>query len=76
MLQSALYAAERMSHAIWISHTVNLVIIGELFTAVSHIGSHPPSVDDVAYVWWYLTSRTLFSRFLTNFTGPNYAFHS
>ena len=33
MLQSALYAAERMSHAIWISHTVNLVIIGELFMA-------------------------------------------
>jgi hypothetical protein len=29
MLQSALYAAERMSHAIWISHAINLVIIGE-----------------------------------------------
>jgi len=29
MLQSALYAAERMSHAVWIAHTINLVIIGE-----------------------------------------------
>jgi hypothetical protein len=36
MLQSALYAAEWMSHAIWISHTVNLVIIGELFMAMFH----------------------------------------
>jgi hypothetical protein len=33
MLQSALYAVEWMSHAIWISHTINLVIIGELFMA-------------------------------------------
>jgi exonuclease I len=30
MAQSALYAAERMSNAIWISHTINLVIIGKL----------------------------------------------
>jgi hypothetical protein len=29
MLQSALYAAEMMSHAIWISHAIKLVIIGE-----------------------------------------------
>ena len=29
MAQSALYAAERMSHAFWISHAINLVIIGE-----------------------------------------------
>jgi hypothetical protein len=29
MLQSALYAAERMSHAIWITHAINLVVIGE-----------------------------------------------
>jgi hypothetical protein len=29
MVQSALYAAERMSDAIWISHAINLVIIGE-----------------------------------------------
>jgi hypothetical protein len=29
MNQSALYAAERMSDAIWISHAINLVIIGE-----------------------------------------------
>jgi hypothetical protein len=28
MLQSAVYAAERMSHAIWISHAINLVVIG------------------------------------------------
>lgn len=28
MLQSALYAAERISHAIWISHAINLVVIG------------------------------------------------
>jgi hypothetical protein len=29
MVQSALYAAERLSHAIWISHAINLVIVGE-----------------------------------------------
>ena len=28
-VQSALYAAERQSHAIWISHTINLVVISE-----------------------------------------------
>lgn len=29
MLQSALYAADRMSHGFWISHAINLVIIGQ-----------------------------------------------
>jgi hypothetical protein len=29
LLQSALYAAERMSHAIWISHVIGLVVKGE-----------------------------------------------
>ena len=29
MVQSALYAAERMSHGIWISHAINLVVVGE-----------------------------------------------
>ncbi len=29
MLQGALYAAEKLSHAIWISHTINLVVIGK-----------------------------------------------
>ncbi|KAF8465154.1 hypothetical protein DFH94DRAFT_639862 [Russula ochroleuca] len=30
MVQSALYAAERLSHAIWISHAINLVIVDEV----------------------------------------------
>jgi hypothetical protein len=29
IVQSALYAAKRISHAIWISHAINLVIVGE-----------------------------------------------
>ena len=29
MVQSARYAAERLSHGIWISHAINLVIVGE-----------------------------------------------
>jgi len=29
MLQSTLYAAERMSSAIWISHAINLVVVSE-----------------------------------------------
>jgi hypothetical protein len=55
MLQSALYAAERMSHAIWVSHTINLVIIGESLRAimVPLSSSLIILVDDVAYVWWY-----------------------
>jgi hypothetical protein len=29
MVQSALYATERLCHAFWISHAINLVIIGK-----------------------------------------------
>ena len=35
IVQNALYAAKRMSHAIWISHTINLVIVGEPSRAVT-----------------------------------------
>jgi Fungal protein kinase len=54
VLQSALYAAERMSHAIWISHAINLVVIGEPFPTVIAFGTFSLNpVDDVVYVWYY-----------------------
>jgi hypothetical protein len=28
MVQSGIYAAERMSHAVWIGHAINLLIVG------------------------------------------------
>jgi hypothetical protein len=53
LIQSALYAAERLSHAVYISHTINLVIISELFYGrPSHIVLNI-AIDDLAYVWWY-----------------------
>jgi hypothetical protein len=30
-IQSGLYAAERLSHALWISHAINLVVISQFF---------------------------------------------
>ena len=53
--QSALRAAGRMSHTFWISHAINLIIIGELSCRASGFVSitSPSFVDDLAYVWWY-----------------------
>jgi hypothetical protein len=59
MVSSALYAAERLSNAVWISHAINLVIIGELFPPTRQPSRFTAFLeayflaDDVAYVWWY-----------------------
>ena len=53
MVHSALYAAERLSHAIWISHAINLVIIGKWSVDPFRVPLLRIPVDDVAYVWWY-----------------------
>ena len=51
--QSAVRAAGRMSHTFWITHAINLIIIGELSCRGFVSITSASFVDDVAYVWWY-----------------------
>jgi Fungal protein kinase len=53
-VQSGLYAAERLSHAHWIRHAINLVVIGQFFFFVLNdaIYLYCLRIDDIAYLWW------------------------
>ena len=59
VVQSALYAAERLMCHPCISHTIDIILVGmclgRTFVRFSHVVFHEPlfSPDDVLHLWWY-----------------------